>query len=76
MTATSRKRCIYCQGLTWLVSRDGTAMCYDCRDRAARPAWEAQMEQDRQDRNAATSPDCVCDERGPCAHHELHPATS
>ena len=25
---------------------------------------------------AATSPDCVCDERGPCAHHEIHPATS
>ena len=54
MTATSRKRCIYCQDLTWLVSRDGTAMCYSCHARATRPAWDAQMEQDRKDRNAAT----------------------
>ena len=54
MIPTSRERCIYCHELTWLVSRDGTALCSACRDRIARPEWEAQMEHDRQERNAAT----------------------
>ncbi len=49
MTATKRERCIYCNELTWL-----NAMCFLCRSREQRPAWDAQMEQDRKDRNAAT----------------------